>query len=245
MRVYTSIIYPATPIYLLNYNYGIKKILQTTIPNKMSLEKVLSPAKTILIIDEHCIVAEVLKKYLESKFPLDRFEVASDMQKTNQIINGTKIDLIITETNISELDGISFFEHLKKITPTTNILVFTAKPNLIHFNRTKEVYVKGLVSKNSTTQSLIEAINKIKSGGQYWEENNMNYDQAKPSHKQQETVLSARELEIFNLITENITSKEIASKLFISIQTVNSHRKNIIRKTGCRTPLEMLKLKNT
>ena len=209
----------------------------------MSVDRIHNPVKTILIIDEHCIVAEVLKNYLESQFPSDRFEVACDLHRINQILNGTKIDLIITETSLSELNGTSLFEHFRKMTPTSNVLVFTDKPNLIDFNQTKVMYAKGLVSKKSTIESLIEAIKKTKTGNQYWEENRMDYNRTSPVPNCKETKLSARELEVFNLITENITSKEIASKLFISIQTVNSHRKNIIRKTGCRTPLQMLQLK--
>ena len=101
--------------------------------------------------------------------------------------------------------------------------------------------ISGYILKNTGKHELIEAIAKVAAGGTYFDENVTREILNSFSNKNDEKRLTPREIEIIRLIEQEYSNKQISDKLFISERTVESHRKNIFRKTNTQSLIGLMK----
>ena len=150
-----------------------------------------------------------------------------------------------------EMNGVELIKTLRAQYPSLPIAVMTMYFNRHLIEELKILQVNGYLHKSIESEELEQAILKIKNGEHYYCNNILDNDDYKFIYNTDNIItdnfvkqycFSKRELEIFLLIIENKSSTEIAEQLFISKDTVSTHRKNIIRKTNCHTPVEMFRL---
>jgi len=105
-----------------------------------------------------------------------------------------------------------------------------------------EADISGYALKNISKDELTNALIKISTGGIYFDSEILQeMERASSETKPEQVYLTLREIEIIKLIENELSNKEIAEKLFISERTVETHRKNIFRKTGKNTAVGLIK----
>lgn len=199
---------------------------------------------SLALVDDHQIVIDGLKSLLEDE-PNYRFAFATtnptevvEKLKTNQV------DLVLTDVMMPQMNGNTLAKEIKREFPGVKILALSMSgQGDIVDEMINEADISGYVLKNIGKQELCEAINKIAAGGIYFSEEVIDEMQRTADRKKQneKAHLTRRELEIIQLIEKEYSNKQIAEALFISERTVETHRKNIFRKTGTNSVIGLVK----
>lgn len=183
----------------------------------------------ILIADDHSIVAGGIAAILNTTDDLNVIGIVDNGQKVLEKVADTPIDLVLLDINMPVMNGIECTRRLKAQYPGIRVIVITMYNRKQFIRELFEVGADGCVLKSNTGKELLTAIERVISGKTYFDQLNDFIDAPKEF---KEFRLSEREIEIIELIAEGVTSKEIASRLFISEHTVKTHRKNIFQKTN-------------
>jgi DNA-binding NarL/FixJ family response regulator len=200
----------------------------------------------IVIADDHQMLIDGIRALLRKEKGLVFVHEAPDGENAFDFISRNGADLLITDISMPGMSGTELTKKVKQQFPQVKVLVLTMFNDPAIINEIIEAEAEGYILKNTGKQELIDAINKIMDEGTYYSNDVlnslMNYkksDRRSPPADREE--LTARELEILRLVCEERTTAEIADKLFISVHTVDTHRKNILRKTKCKTIIGLIK----
>ena len=194
----------------------------------------------ILLVDDHAILSDGVRSLLEREgyevaFQADSAERALDFLKKNEV------DLIITDFNMPGMDGLSLIHVVKSINQNIKLIVLSMHDEVHLVKEILKAGVNGYVLKKDTQSELLQAIREVQSGKVFLSNdinkllivNLQNPDEGK--------LLTDREREILKLIAREYTNKQIAEELFISERTVETHRKNIFKKTGTNSLVGLIK----
>lgn len=195
--------------------------------------------KKIIIVDDHNMFVDGLSSILSQENDIEIVLTASSaLQVTKYLAINTQehIDLVITDINMPEMDGIEFNAHIKKNYPSIKTLVVSMLHDAKKIKTLTEAHVNGYVSKNTSKQELITAIRTILEGQNYFTNavKELLMEALLAVKKEEEIKLTGRETEVLKLIAKEFTTQEIADKLFLSKHTIESYRKNLISKLGVR-----------
>ncbi len=189
-----------------------------------------------MLVDDHPVVLNGLKNLIHDIGTVEIIAEASNGKNALDILEKYSIDIVITDINMPEMDGIELTRNVKKRYPHTKVLILTAYNEREILKRAFSSGAEACILKNTSKKELLEAINKIIDNGYYYCDEILSI--ARGIHKcfesniEQPVILSPRELEVLELILHGFSNKEIANKLNISFHTVSSHRKNTMKKTG-------------
>lgn len=204
----------------------------------------LSPQIKLAIVDDHQIVIDGLKALLRGH---PQFEVVVECNHPEQmelILATQPVDILLTDIMMPIMDGAQLAKLVKEQFPHIKILALSmsGQGELVS-KMIDESDIAGYVLKNIGKQELIGAIEKIATGGVYFSDvvldEMLQYSERKIRNA--ETHLTTREIEIIRLIEEEKNNKQIADSLFISERTVETHRKNIFRKTKTSSLIGLIK----
>lgn len=199
----------------------------------------------IAILDDHQIIIDGLKLLLESDSNINVvFEATSGsifLRKLTEI--DRIVDIVLLDLMMPEISGFEMALMLKKDYPEIKIIVLSMNIDGKSITELKaKAGIKGFLSKSVDKTELMLAIMTVNSGEEYFsqeaEREMDNYE--KISKELEQITLTKREIEIIRLIDKGLINKEIAKKLFISDQTVTTHRKSILRKTGAHNVSTLL-----
>jgi DNA-binding NarL/FixJ family response regulator len=196
------------------------------------------------IVDDHQIVIDGLKSLLHGH---DQFEVAIECtQPLNMIalIEKTSIDILLTDVMMPGLNGAELSKAVHQKFPEIKILALSmsGQGNLVN-QMIDDADIAGYVLKNIGKTELLKALEKISNGGIYFSEEVL-LEMTRASERKKENTearLTARETEIIQLIEKELTNKQIAERLFLSERTIETHRKNIFRKTNTSGVIALVK----
>lgn len=196
--------------------------------------------KNVLLVDDHEMIREAISIFFDEKNSFTIKAQAANGVEALQKLENDQFDLIITDINMPEMDGVEFISSVKKSNPDQIILVLTMMNDIIKVKKLIGMGINGFILKNSPKEELFEAVDKVMSGKDYYSKEV--YDllisniSKRSSNKRltYEVSLSDREKEILTLIASDLSNQEIADKLFISIRTVETHKGNLLQKTGCK-----------
>lgn len=195
----------------------------------------------IVLVDDHGIILDGVKsilsqrKELEVVFSTHRAEDALHYFKSNHA------DLLITDFNMPGMDGLTLIHTVKRILPNIKIIVLSMHDEVHLAKEILRSGVNGYVLKKDTQQELLTAIQEVQQGRVYLS-NDINKLLIRNLDQPEEgKLLTDREREIVKLIAKEYNNKEIAEELFISERTVETHRKNIFRKTGTSSLVGLIK----
>lgn len=195
----------------------------------------------IFLTDDHAILLDGLVNLLSKE---DSFEVvgtAGTVQEATDQLTRLKVDLLITDYNLPDGDGLSLVQKVKRKYPTLKVIVLSMHDEAHLVKEILKEGVDGYILKKDSHEELINAVNAVKNGKIYLS-NEINKMLMTGLHATEETkLLTSREREILQLISKEYTNKQIAEELFISERTVETHRKNIFRKTGTNNLVGLIK----
>jgi len=198
-------------------------------------------AKQIFIVDDHQMVIDGINLMLEGK---DEFVVAGESTRpldVIQILNSLPVDILITDVGMPEMSGVELSRQVKNKFPEIKILALSMFGDSQIIAEMIDAGISGYILKNSGKKELIEALTKIAEGQNYFGQEITLQLMKSFKRNQEESKLTDREIEIIRMIEKEMTTKDIAEKLFISERTVETHRKNILHKTNTQTVVGLLK----
>ncbi|MNJ93163.1 Transcriptional regulatory protein DegU [compost metagenome] len=207
----------------------------------MDTEKV-----NILIADDHQMVIDGLKLMLGNE-PYVVLAEANNGQEAIDLINSNpdKYDLVLTDISMPLLSGTELCKMIKSQFPHIQVLILSMYNNAQAVKEAVLAEADGYILKNSGRNELLQALHRITNGGTYFSQDIVPiiYGQYQKQKVQDEklNVLSPREKEILALIVKELTSEEIAEKLFISKKTVDNHRQHLFVKCNCKSTVGLVK----
>lgn len=205
----------------------------------------MNPQVNIILADDHQLVTDGLKLMLSSKPDWVVQGEARNGEELLGLLQSSTCDLIITDLSMPGMRGTDLIKAIKKLHPEIPVLVLTKHDEQEIVREILISEAEGYLLKNSGKVEVLEAIDDLLSGKTHYAPvllTNLLED-IKQNKKQEASIkpLSPRELEILQLIVAEYNSREIAEKLFISKQTVDTHRNHIMEKTGSKTLVGLIK----
>lgn len=196
----------------------------------------------ILVVDDHVVVREGLKRILEECDDCVVTAEAGTVIDALVWLRKQAFDLVLLDISLPERTGLDLLKTIKKELPALPVLVLSAYAEDHYAVRAFKEGADGYLNKQSAMDSLIVAIRKVASGGKYLTPAlaerialEIGTRDERPLHQ----TLSDREFEILKLIARGLSLKEIAEQLHISAKTVTTYRARILEKTGLASNAEL------
>lgn len=195
----------------------------------------------ILLVDDHTMLLEGINHLLEGQPGITVVAKAAGVPNAIELLKKNKVDLIVTDLHMPGMDGIALFNHVKEHYPAVKTIVLSMDDEVQIVKELLRSGVHGYVLKKDTHSELLKAIEEV-STGKVYVSSEVNKVLIEGLHNDNEKpLLTSRELEIVRLIAKEYSNKQIAEELFISERTVETHRKNILRKTRVGSIVGLIK----
>jgi len=195
----------------------------------------------ILLVDDHTLILDGLKKLLEEDEMLKVVDMKSNVSDAIRSIDFHKPDLVITDYSMGADDGLGLIQKTRRLYPKMKFIMLSMHDEAHLVKEVLKEGVDGYVLKKDTKQELLEANYAVR-GGKMYLSNDISAMLVRSLHEPDDgKLLTAREREILHLIAREYSNKNIAEELFISERTVETHRKNIFRKTKTTSLVGLIK----
>ncbi|MBS1510956.1 MAG: response regulator transcription factor [Bacteroidetes bacterium] len=198
----------------------------------------------ILIADDHTVVRKGLQQILLDRFPDALIDEVADAESLINKVMTASWDVVISDINMPGRSGLDALLQIKQLYPDLPVLMLSMNPEEHYALRVLKAGASGYVSKDSASEELVKALEKVLSGKKYFSAyvmeqlaNNLNTDFNRPVHEQ----LSNREFDVMKLLASGKSISEIADKLSLSVTTVSTYRARIMSKTGLKSNLDLTK----
>jgi DNA-binding NarL/FixJ family response regulator len=195
----------------------------------------------IIIADDHKLLADGIEEIINQNNLGEVIAKATDGKVLLQLLNSNKPDLVLLDINMPNLDGYDTASMVKLRHENIKIIIISQQEGKEMVQKFYDLGVDGYLSKSFERNDFIHAIIKVKTGEKVFpllEKDLLAERKQNTNFKNGENTfnLSEREKEIIKLISSGLTTNQIALKLFLSEYTVETHRKNIGKKTGANSP---------
>ena len=195
----------------------------------------------IFLTDDHAILLGGLIKILSVE---DDFEVvgsAGTVKDSFDSLTQKHVDLLITDYNLPDDDGLTLVRRVKQKYPEMKIIVLSMHDEGHLIKEILKEGIDGYLLKKDSHEELISAVRAVKNGKVYLSSDVNAMLMRGLNGIEEQRLLTDREREILKLIAKEYTNKQMAEELFISERTVETHRKNIFRKTGTNNLVGLIK----
>lgn len=198
----------------------------------------------ILIADDHAVVTESLAALFGTVADFEVVGTARDGQQALHLMENTSVDVLLTDLSMPILSGLALAEQVRQRFPAVRTLLLTMNEEASIVRDALRLGVAGYVLKTEDSATLERAIRQVAAGQRFFSDAvvlGLAAHEVPPVSVAAPAALTARELEILRLVCQELTNQEIADQLFISIPTVETHRRNLMQKVGCRTAIGLAK----
>lgn len=200
------------------------------------------PAKMkIFLTDDHAILLGGLIKILSVEDDFDVVGSSGTVQGTLDEFTQKNVDLLITDYNLPDDDGLALVRRVKQKYPDTKIIVLSMHDEAHLIKEILKEGVDGYILKKDSHEELVNAVRAVKNGKVYLSSDVNSMLMRGLNGTEEQRLLTDREREILKLIAREYTNRQMAEELFISERTVETHRKNIFRKTGTNNLVGLIK----
>lgn len=199
----------------------------------------------VLIADDHQVLIEGLEFLLADHPKIRITNIANDGQEVLDILEKQTCDVILMDINMPVMSGLEACKIVKKKYPEIKVIALSTFNKGSFIQQMLKNGASGYLLKNTSRDELIEAIMTVHSGQTYLnsETNQLLLDNLMNKSKSGNFIprLTRREKEVLKLISEELTTNEIAKRLFISLNTVETHRRNLISKFSVRNSVGLIR----
>jgi DNA-binding NarL/FixJ family response regulator len=203
----------------------------------------MSPIR-IFLADDHTLFIQALQNALNELEGFKVIATAGNGKEAIQLLSQYPCDLILLDVHMPVLDGISTARLIRERYPMIRILMLTVETSYIVVKKMLDIGVSGYILKDIELTHLIVVIHQVMKGHRYFSGYIIpEQPPLAPEHAfidEKKSVLTKREKEIISLIVKGLTNNEISDLLHISLQTAQTHRKNIIRKTRSKNSIALI-----
>jgi two-component system response regulator NreC len=192
---------------------------------------------TLAIAEDHQALIDGMKLFLNNQPDILIVGEANDGEALIELVRKTRPSVVITDIRMPKCDGISATKTIKKEFPEIKIIAFSMFDQAEAIEQMKQAGASGYIMKNSSLQKVLESIKMVDKYGTYFDDAIYALDQT----SKEVIVLSKREKDILRLVGEGLSSQEIADHLIIGKTTVDTHRKNIIKKINIHGKTDLMR----
>lgn len=193
---------------------------------------------TILLADDHTIVRQGLAKLLESEPDLKVIGEASNGREAIEKVETLKPDIVLMDIGMPQLNGIEAVRQIKKKQPHIKVIILSMHSHERFISEALSLGATGYLMKDSTGRDIVKAIRAATKGDTFLSpaisrhvvESYLSMKRGNSSPRDLYSTLSNREREVFQMIAEGRTVKEISEILCVSVSTIKTHRANIMDK---------------
>ena len=191
---------------------------------------------TIYIVDDHKVFRDGVTALVKYEEGMEIIGSSGTVREFMSEIENVQPDVILMDISIGEDDGTIATKWIKEKDPATKVLILSMHNDDKHIKKVLEAGANGYLLKDAGTKEMMQAIRAVANGSSFYSQkisNAMVQQLLKgnaPTKEKKSRNLTPRELEILKLIAEEKSNQEIADSLFISIRTVDTHRRNLLEK---------------
>lgn len=196
-------------------------------------------AISVFIVDDHYMVIEGIRSLLQNDKNIEWAGHAMNAASCQAFLIKQQPDVILMDINLPDKSGIDLCKEVKEKYPYVFIIGLSTFNQQSFIQKMMDNGASGYVLKNATQQEITDAIVTVTKGKTYLSE-----EASHTLRKEDATtiVLTRREKEVLGLIAEGMTNIEIAQKLFISVTTVDTHRKNLLAKLEAKNTASLVRI---
>ncbi len=195
----------------------------------------------VFIVDDHQIVVDGIQSLLADHPEIIISGQTNHSKEVLELMAKNPTDILITDIQMPEMNGVELTQLVKKEFPNIKVICISMLSDRYIISEMIKAGISAFILKNMGKEELITAINQVTNGKNYFSEDITKEMMNSFSDKKSEGRLTQREIEIIKLIEKELSNKQIAEKLFISERTVETHRKNIFRKTATQNVVGLIK----
>lgn len=204
----------------------------------------------VLLIDDDAHMHRVISRELLGDLRINLVAQGTSKREGNRLILQHEFDVMLVDLNLGDGNGFELIEHMKTVRPMAEAVVISAMEDERHVLRAFELGATGYLVKNSWFGNFPQAVLQVVNGGasitpnlarrllrklEHRQDANHHANHTSQANSEHRDKLSGREREVLGMVAAGYTSSEIASRLMISGQTVNTHIKNIYGKLQVRS----------
>ncbi len=199
---------------------------------------------TVMLVDDHAVVRAGLRRLIENQKDIEVVSETEDGEQAYQLYSKEPVDVIVMDLSMPGMGGLETARRILGRYATAKIIIFSMHDNATFASQVLKSGVKGYVTKTGADSDLIKAVKEVARGKSY-----LSSDVAQKIALESMTgddnplnILSAREFEVFRLITEGLSTEDVGERLKISQKTVANYHTMIKQKLGVNSPIEMVRL---
>ncbi len=201
----------------------------------------------VLLADDHKIFREGVRSILEKEKDMVVVDEAANGLEVIEKMDRLEVDVLVLDIDIGKPNGIEITELVSQKHPGTKVLILSMMGLHDFVIQALEKGAIGFLLKNTGKDEVLTAIRSVSKGDSYFSREvsailiEQLHKPASSRKKSAEIPISSREIEVLKLIAQEFSNSEIADKLFISIRTVDTHRRNLLEKLGVKNTAGLVK----
>ena len=207
---------------------------------KSRTDKLTMKKHQILLIDDHKILLEGTQRLLSG---LEGYEVtatASSGKQAIELLKSQDFDIMVTDYQLPDYSGLDIIKVAHAVNTDMKIIVLSMHDDPSVVKELLKANIDSFILKNDAPSSLMQALDKVTAGKKFFSDDISEILVRQINEPSEKNELSPREMEILKLVVRDFSTKQIAEVLFISEKTVETHRKNILRKTDCSSLVSLV-----
>jgi DNA-binding NarL/FixJ family response regulator len=204
---------------------------------------VLEKTHQVIIADSQFLITESLSLIIQKDGRFNVDKIVAEKKELIEALTLKNIQILIIDPLLIDLAGFSELKDIKSSFPDLKLLVITNNISKTELHELNSIGITNIILKTASKEEIFDALVSALKGKKYYSNEliEMLFEVNEKKNSGDETGhLTNSEMDIVRLISEGLTTKEIASKKFISFHTVMTHRKNIFRKLGVTSVSELL-----
>jgi DNA-binding NarL/FixJ family response regulator len=199
---------------------------------------------SVFIIDDHQMILEGIHSLLQEEKDIEWIGCAKLPDELMAFLKNTQPDVLLMDINLPQKSGLDLCKEVKEKYPAIQIIGLSTSDQVSVIKKMRENGASGFLLKDASKREIITALQEVTQGREY-----VSFSVAEALKKRipndQLPVLTKRERQVLELISEGLTNHEIAARLFLNSTTVDSHRKNMLTKFNVKNTAALIKLAMT
>jgi DNA-binding NarL/FixJ family response regulator len=199
--------------------------------------------KNILIVDDHEVLRDGVKRIFDKQPVTVNFGEASTLPEALRLVREHDWDLVVLDISLGDRSGLDILKELKQIRPRLPVLILSMHSEELFARRAFKAGAAGYITKDSPRAELVKAVNKVMNGGRYVSAavaEKLAFDLGMDANHANHESLSDREFEVLRLIASGKTVGQVGEILSLSESTVRTYRARILEKMGMKTNAELI-----
>lgn len=184
---------------------------------------------SVAVVDDHPMVLEGMRSMLEQLSFVTVAGMAANAFEALAVLRKGPVDILITDINMPEVSGIELTLKVRREFPGVKVIAMSTFKERSYISQMIQNGASGYLVKSASREEIEEGLLSVFEGKMYMSQD-INLTVSDKQEMANLPVLSSREKEVLQLISDGLTNPQIAAKLFISLHTVDSHRKNLLTK---------------